>query len=249
MGSEMCIRDSYYTSTLSVFGEAENPPGRGFNEDDVLEPGPALTMGYAQSKWVAEQLVRTAGARGCPVMIFRLGAVTGHSRTGAWSTDDFHCRLLKTCIEMGQLPHMVERIDMTPVDYAARAIVHLSRRTESLGKTFHLLNPNPLPTTDFVELCNRLGYPIGLLDYGEWKKAMLKVVGTSPRHALYPFLPYFENVRSNSGSRPPDQRTDCEKTLAALSSGGITCPEIDADLLRICFSRVFGRSPEQWQKK
>ncbi|WP_347257370.1 amino acid adenylation domain-containing protein [Methylocaldum sp.] len=228
----------YYTSTLSVFGEAESPPGRGFDEDDVPEPGSALTMGYAQSKWVAEQLIRTAGARGCPVMIFRLGAVTGHSRTGAWSTDDFHCRLLKTCIELGKLPRMIERIDMTPVDYAARSIVYLSRRAESLGKTFHLVNPNPLPVTDFVRLVDRLGYPMKLLDYGEWKREMFKVVLGSPAHVLYPFLPYFENGKPEEDVKFKhiEQRFDCEKTLSCLSGSGISCCRIDADLLSTYFS-------------
>ncbi|MGX2041489.1 amino acid adenylation domain-containing protein [Methylocaldum sp. MU1018] len=228
----------YYTSTLSVFGEAESPSGRGFDEDDVPEPSSALTMGYAQSKWVAEQLVRTAGMRGCPVMIFRLGAVTGHSRTGAWSTDDFHCRLLKTCVELGKLPHMMERIDMTPVDYAVRSIVYLSHRTESLSKTFHLVNPNPLPISDFVRLVDRLGYPMELLDYGEWKKEMFKLVLGSPTHVLYPFLPYFDNGKPEDGVkyRRVEQRFDCEKTLSFLFRSGISCCRIDADLLSTYFS-------------
>jgi len=39
--------------------------------------------------------------------------------------------------------------DLTPVDYVARAIIYLSRQSSSLGKTFHLTNPHPVPFSQF----------------------------------------------------------------------------------------------------
>ncbi len=231
------IKPIYYTSTLSVFSEEESPMDKSFTEDDVPDPA-GLTMGYAQSKWVAEQLVRAARARGCPVVIYRLGTITGHSCTGAWSTKDFHTRLLKTNIELGKLPELTDMIDMTPVDYVSQSIVYLSQKTESLGQTFHLLNPNSIPTNDFVSLLNSLGYPIELVDYAQWKNEMYEVVGCSPTHVLYPFLPYFEDDRLDADNRfrQIKQRVDCRKTLVALADSEISCPLVDADLLRTYFS-------------
>ena len=48
-----------------------------------------LTMGYSQSKWVAERLVKIAASRGLPVSIYRPGTITGDSRTGISNLDDF----------------------------------------------------------------------------------------------------------------------------------------------------------------
>lgn len=40
---------------------------------DITQLHSKLEDGYAQSKWVAEQLVTRAGQRGIPVVIYRLG--------------------------------------------------------------------------------------------------------------------------------------------------------------------------------
>jgi thioester reductase-like protein len=91
------VKPICYISTLSIFGEADSGINNSFCENEFPDVGPWLTMGYAQSKWVAEQLIRTAGERGCPVVIYRLGTVTGHSKTGAWNTEDFQFRLFASC--------------------------------------------------------------------------------------------------------------------------------------------------------
>lgn len=81
----------------------------------VLEDAPVLgesglTVGYAQSKWVAEQLVRLAGGRGVPVSIFRPGYIIGHSETGVTNVDDYLVRLVKGCIQLGRAPIMMNLV-------------------------------------------------------------------------------------------------------------------------------------------
>jgi len=68
-----------------------------------------------QSKWVAEKLVTTARERGIPVSIYRLGRMSGHSKTGVSNTDDFMHRVLRGCIQLKSAPDANMMVDMTPV--------------------------------------------------------------------------------------------------------------------------------------
>jgi L-aminoadipate-semialdehyde dehydrogenase len=54
-------------------------------EDDNLEGGKGLTVGYGQSKWVSERLLLEARRRKIPVTITRPGYIVGHSTTGGWT--------------------------------------------------------------------------------------------------------------------------------------------------------------------
>ena len=134
--------------TVSVFDSPEYGAVGTIGEDQPLQVVGGLQGGYAQSKCVAEKLVRTAGQRGLPVTVYRPGRVTADSETGAESLADYTTLLLRLCIEMKTAPSSDDRVDMTPVDYVAQAIVGLGQRTESTGKTFHLVNPRAVPVRD-----------------------------------------------------------------------------------------------------
>ena len=86
-------------------------------EDQPLPAAGSACGGYAQSKCVAERLVRTAAERGLPVAVYRPGRVTADSETGAESLADHTTLLLRLCIEMKTAPTSDDRVDMTPVDY------------------------------------------------------------------------------------------------------------------------------------
>lgn len=229
----------HYVSTLSVFGEARSETGTPFSEDDVPELGPWLSMGYAQSKWAAEALLRLAGKHGCPVVIYRLGTVTGHSRTGTWNTDDYQYRLLETSIGLGGIPKISDTVDMTPVDYVAQALGFLSLRAESVGKTFHLVNPDPIRLGDFAALLSDLGYPVRTMAFGEWTRKISILAGRSPKHPLYPFLAILDRGDENGvEQRSPvlEQRFGCAKH----ASGARRQPDfLSADRCRSAES-IFG---------
>src|SRR5207237_7411949 len=130
-----------------------------------------LDLGYTQSKWVAEKMVRTARERGLPVTIYRPPLIAGHSKTGAWYTDDFLCRFLKGCIQLGCMPITDSHIQISPVDYVSRAIVDLSLKRESMGKAFHLNNPNSGNWKSLAEWFNDFGYTVRFVPYQDWEQA------------------------------------------------------------------------------
>ncbi|HKX31268.1 MAG TPA: amino acid adenylation domain-containing protein, partial [Blastocatellia bacterium] len=105
LASRAKAKPFHYVSTISVF--SATGPASVIREDD--EPAPPgddrrLPAGYAQSKWVAERLVMAARARGLPVSIYRPGRIAGDSRTGISNPDDFVCRYLRGCLQLGAMP-------------------------------------------------------------------------------------------------------------------------------------------------
>ena len=107
-------------------------------EDDQLPLRQLVESGYVQSKWVAEKLALAARERGLPVAIYRVTRIWGHSATGAGNPDDFLFRLLKGCVQLGGAPDLSFQANLVPVDYVARALVHLSGLPEAAGRVFHL---------------------------------------------------------------------------------------------------------------
>ncbi|WP_369636860.1 amino acid adenylation domain-containing protein, partial [Nocardia sp. JMUB6875] len=106
-------------------------------------PPPDHLPGYVLTKWVAEQLVRTAADRGLPVRIHRPGLITGDSVTGAAGTDDAWWTMLRAMLVLGLAPDLPDgEVAMLPVDQVAAAVVRgvghsgshalLPRRTVSL---------------------------------------------------------------------------------------------------------------------
>ncbi|MGQ0592974.1 MAG: non-ribosomal peptide synthetase family protein [Gammaproteobacteria bacterium] len=231
------VKPVHYVSTLSVFGTESPPSPHGFSEDDFPGPSADLGNGYGQSKWVAEQLVRIAASRGLPVSVYRPATVTGHSRTGAWNSDDFLCRLIRGCIAIGAAPAEPVHFDIVPVDYVSRAIVYLSRTPDAIGGTFHLNNKCLVSSTALLDWIKSFGYSVGQQSYLEWREKVMEVAEQSSHHPLYPLLPMFR-ANTPRGDSPSDlrERYNCSRTLEALMDSGIRCPVPDRALLEAYLS-------------
>jgi thioester reductase-like protein len=218
-------------------------------EDDALNGCDGLLDGYSQSKWVAEKVVMLARSRGIPVAIYRPGGITAHSETGVGNTDDLMSRLLKGCLQLGSVPRMNMLIDMTPVDFVARAVVHLSMREESVGKAFHLFNPSPLSLTETIEWLRSVGYAVRSIPFTEWREEVRQRVPRQPEHALYPLLPLFAGELTEEQSllleetveHPLMFRWDCRNTIDGLTGSEIRCPRADTQLLSTYLARFIDR--------
>lgn len=240
LASQIKVTPVHFISTLDVF---QSPHYSGMNviqEQDALEHSEGLDDGYAQSKWVAEKLVMTARSRGIPVCIYRLGMITGHSQTGISQTDDLMCRMIKGFIQLGSAPDLDLMINMTPVDYASKAVVHLSRQKESMGQAFHLVNPHSLHLSKFVDEIHSLGYPIQQMAYDKWQAKLLNV--DSQENALSPLISMFTERKAENQltyletSSLGLQSFDCQNTVDGLAGTPIVCPLLDIRLLSTYFS-------------
>lgn len=225
----------HFVSTLSVFSAPAYAEVERLLETDPVDHAPLEADGYVQSKWVAEKLIMKASSKGFPVSVYRAGTITGDSHTGASNTNDWFCRLIKGCLQLGKAPELDMRIPVTPVDFVSQAIVYLSQQKESMGKVFHPVSANPLPWNDFVNWIGSFGYSLQLVPYTQWQEALSQNI-VSQDNALSPFLPLFSELEQISQEGAGAQQADCQNALTGLAGSSIVCPPADAALLRTYFS-------------
>jgi amino acid adenylation domain-containing protein/thioester reductase-like protein len=242
LAGQVNVKPVHFISTLDVFQSPHYAGMEAILEDDDLAGGEGLADGYSQSKWVAEQLIKAAHARGIPTCIYRLGMITGHSKTGASQANDLVCRLIKGLAQLGSAPNLDLKLSLTPVDYASKAIVHLSRQPASLGKAFHLVSPQAVPLRQIVEEIQAIGYSIQWTDYKQWQAQLLKVASSQTENALSPLIFLFTEWKAGNQQSYLEtaalvsQAFDCRNTLTGLTGTELICPHIDSRLFRAYFS-------------
>ena len=217
-------RPVHYVSTNGIF-----PPDMGLCEEDVDLDGIAGERddGYGQSKWVAEKLVREAEKRGLPVSVYRPGNVSGHSETGASNPRDLLGAMIVESLRLGCAPEIEDwRMEMTPVDFVAAAMVHIASDPDAYGGTYHLANPEPPLADDVFDLFEEQGSPLERVPYDEW----LQRIDTDPAEENTP-----GEIVSGAAPEADELRDDNTygdtNTRRVLDSKGPARPSIDEDLL------------------
>jgi thioester reductase-like protein len=177
---------------------------------------------------VAERLVAAARERGLAAAIYRPGRIVGHSTTGIWNTDDFACRAVRGSIELGVVPDLDPLDSMSPVDFVAKAIVHLSRQPRAFEPgAFHVVNPEFYLWRRLFDYMRRRGYALEDISYREWRRRL----GEASENALKPLLPLF-SVPPEHGSDGSGQRwsvlpaPNCSRASDGLG-GAVVCPPLD----------------------
>ncbi|HBL10886.1 MAG TPA: short-chain dehydrogenase [Cyanobacteria bacterium UBA11162] len=235
------IKPLHYVSTDAVF-DSSGYYGTQVKESEPILHTEGIDLGYTQTKWVAEKLVTIARDRGLPVSIYRPPLIAGNSQNGFWNTDDFTCRFIKGCIQMGSMPNMNCGITIVPVDYVSKAVVHLSRQNESLGKAFHLNNPHYSSWNEVADWIDEFGYPVRQIPYEEWEAELIEIAGSGD-NALSGLVPFFlrrwsEEELTFAGLGQRRVKLNCEETVARLAGTSISCPRVDSKLLNTYFSHL-----------
>ncbi|MFD7260317.1 amino acid adenylation domain-containing protein [Streptomyces sp. NPDC059874] len=153
----------HHVSTVGVLAPG---PGSGpvVHPDDPL-PGPGLLRhGYAQSKWAAEKLLAQAVERGLPVTVHRPTRIAADTATGICQPSDYFWLLLKACVEAGLAPTEDPggeiSFDLVPVDHVRSAVVALTRRPDTVGRTFHIAADHRVTLDTAVGWLRALGHCI-----------------------------------------------------------------------------------------
>ena len=216
--------------------------------EDMLPFLDGLYLGYAQTKCVAETLVRRAGERGLPVTIYRPSLISGDGRTGVSNTEDILSRVIKACIQMRCAPDLDWLIDCCPVDYVADAIVRLSKAGGSALQVFHLANRNPRHWRELVLWMNLFGYSVSLIPYRSWLER-LEIDSRITTHPLYRLRSFF--LECPAGAREltlPELYEEGRRSMVstiqtrqALADEPTDCPPLDAQLLDTYFSSFIDR--------
>ena len=174
-----------YISTLSVFFGAGNKLQCGM-EGPVKDLHSDIVTGYAQSKWVSEQLVLEFARLGGHALVLRPGRLLGSTRNYKCPRDDFTIRLIASILEMGVAPDFDDiggkdwQIDLTPVDLCARSAHQLSLQGETGIR--HIINKD---TLSFETIVDSLGEDVQRMPYRQWLQLITQSAHLAPLSSLF----------------------------------------------------------------
>ncbi|KAF5860739.1 hypothetical protein ETB97_001180 [Aspergillus alliaceus] len=242
----------HFMSSIDVWGPTGLVLGtRKCLEDEPLERhvrALPFDVGYAQSKWISEVMVRRARDRGLPTAIYRPGFTIGDSRNGAGNPDDFFARLMVGSIQLGAFPILPnQRMEYVTIDYVVNATLHIASRTENLGKSYSLVAPDPKDSVDLektVEVFRNAGYSLKRVPYWDWVRMLQRTSDTN--NPLLPVMPLLQEPVLNGLSRFETSRNtphyDSSNTAAALKDA--------PDIQYVPFdSQMLSRFLEFWDRK
>jgi len=218
-------RDCEHLARLNHFSTCHVSGDRlGVIAEDELECGQGFRNVYEETKFQAERLLQRASSS-LPITIFRPCSVVGDSRTG--EIDRFEGPyylgiLMVTSPLVMPMPlpgNGVAPLNVVPVDYVVEAVWALSHDPRAEGRTFHLVDPNPMSARRVYEMI------------AEKANKRLPRFNLSARAAdVMMRLPLLEKL-----ARP--QRAalsyvnhlaiyNCHNTLELLDGTGVRCPPL-----------------------
>ncbi|ORX97556.1 hypothetical protein BCR34DRAFT_577858 [Clohesyomyces aquaticus] len=184
-------RFAFCSSTATML----NSPSLGFpSAPESILPNPSHTspLGYARSKWVAEQTCLNAHKSTDlhnRIVVLRVGQLSGATESGIWNAKEAWPMLMSTMKITGCLPKLGEEVvDWLPVDVAAEAFLqgvedmagnHEDDNENGAGKgngngtgtgmrVYHILNPNTQPTWNSMLQWLQKKESFEIVPPGEW---------------------------------------------------------------------------------
>lgn len=140
-------------------------------------------------------------------------------------------------VQSGIAPEGETPLDLLPVDYAAKAIVYLSRQPAAVGKAFHLIHPRPAPSDLLFDACQLAGYSIRRVPYNIWHQKLQHIAKDDPAHPLYPLAALFasrqnspENAAQTSFETSLEIPFDTSQTYSLLKDAPFDLPPLDLSL-------------------
>ncbi len=228
----------HYMSSLAVLA-GYGPAGVAeVTEEMPLDHPGLLSVGYVESKWVAEALLHNAAAAGLPVAVHRVNDVTGDLATGAMNTGTEVCALIRFIADSGVCPDVELWLDFVPADRFTRAVAHIASHVPAAGEVYHLTNPRHALLGDLADRLRARGHRIEQLPYQAWVHRLVRFAAGHPTHPMTAFVPLFVDRCTGADlsisemyfrpTLPLFTRTRAER---ALRGSGIEFPPVDARLL------------------
>jgi len=178
-------KEFHFISSTVIFGWTQSAE---ISESDNNEAMLNLDFGYAQSKWVAEQLAFSAARQGLDIRIYR-PAFLSPSTGGMGGRNDIALLLLAFMIKYGIAINALNQISFLPVDIAADSIATMFRQRKPPHSIFHLTADSYYNMVDITHLITEnYGYPFVYYETEDF-------VAELNRHCtkddpLYPLLPF-----------------------------------------------------------
>jgi thioester reductase-like protein len=179
-------KEFHYISSTFIFGWTVKGM---LMEDDSNPEMTNLDFGYAQSKWVAEQLVFAAETQGLRVRVYRPSLITASTR-GSWDRNDIAIRLLLFMIKHGVAVYSENQVSFLPADIVADNIACIITQQDITARTLHVTADNYYNMTDITRvISSEYGYRFEYYDIPGFIAEMnRRCTNDDP---LYPLLDFF----------------------------------------------------------
>ncbi|MBC9728002.1 amino acid adenylation domain-containing protein [Streptomyces sp. TRM68367] len=228
----------HFTSSMAVLAGFGPAGVREVTESTPLRFPEYLSVGYVETKWVGEALLKKASDAGLPVAVYRLMDVTGSSGTGVMNTGSEMAALIGFIARTGLCPDVPLPLDFLPADCLTRALGHISTRHPARGQVYHLTNPRPALLDSLTERLRERGYPVREMPYEEWIAALVTYAAGHPTDPITPFVPLFVDRCALAditvsemyfqGVFPEFTRGNAEQ---ALADARIDIPPVDVEMI------------------
>jgi len=244
-------KNLHHASTLSVFVSTDQNTGTA-READRLESIKTVYGGYAQTKFAAEYMLLQVPSDALSIHHYRFGLLTGDTTTGLACKRDFLAMFASGIQRLGYLPEGVEQkihVDITPIDYAARAMTHLAKIAPA--GVYHIANPKPASLGDLKSAMQRAGHDIKTLAQTRWQALIqnrpLDMIETAAVMALCRSQTpdAYQRNRTMDLFQATDIAFDATQADAYLHMAGITCPPVTAALLDLYLANITAPVPLQ----
>ena len=236
--SDLAPTFAFISSVSSVRGNSKDPVPEAIVHDWLR----AETMGYTQSKLVAECLIAaTTATTGVKSMICRLGQLGGvlkhdiwNGNVPQWPEKEWLPAMLASSIQLGAIPSSLgslDEIDWMPVDNAAATICELmsvGSGTRESCQVYNIVNPR---TTTWTYLLSELAAYRGLrrVALSDWVDCLKEHVESGQGKNI-PAISLVEFFESASEAEKKKRLIDCSKSLA-LSPTLKGTQQISGDLM------------------
>ena len=133
---------------------------------------------------------------------------------------------LKGFLQFGAIPTVDTFVDVAPVDYVAKAIVHMALHKNPLGRAFHLTNPGRLHVSQALTLLRSRGYQFTEQRFVELRDQLVNN-GNFAANALFVYQSVLEDMDDISLQLPT---YDTREVQRELQGSGIACAPADEKL-------------------
>lgn len=168
------IKPIHYTSSMSVYASAKKFLNEPILENEIFKYPSSLYGGYCQTKWVCEKIIEQARTRSIPISVYRIGEGKGDSKTGLSDLKNFVNLFMCFCIMIKMAPKAYRntKFNFVPVDYIAKAILHISKNITGNGKNFQFNSSQIFTLEEMVNEMNNCGFKVKLVSNDVWEKAL-----------------------------------------------------------------------------
>ncbi len=167
------LKQFHFISSTTIFGFTGK---RFLLEQDSNPEMSGLDFGYAQTKWVSEQLVLQARDQGIDARVYRPAFITA-STAGFGHSTDIVVRLLSFMIKYGVAPNADIQLSFMPVDIAAHNIAAvMTASAERQAPVLHVTIDEYFNMVDLTtQISMDYGIPFRYVDLEKFSRELKKL--------------------------------------------------------------------------